>query len=184
MEGDPRSGDRRDVAVRRDGPLARNISPGLCGDGRGGRDRRFSRRRARADRRFSGEGKGHQIEGGERTDVSPHPAGARGGRADLPDGLFHPALPAHLQELQRRPAFAHADDRPDEPGRARLRTVRRGGRAGGRPFPAQLVQIRERPPGMGRAGPAAARGGPAAGAVRDGPLHPHARHAARRRACR
>jgi len=148
MEGDSRPGDRRDVAVRCDGPLARDVSPGLCRDGRGGRDRRFPRCRARTDRRFPGTGKRHQIEGGQRADVPAHPAGARDRRAHFPDGFLHSAIPAHLQELQRGPAAAHANDRPDEPGRARLRAVCRGRRSGSCILPPQLVQIRERPPGM------------------------------------
>ena len=100
---------------------------------------------------FQAREKDIKIEGGQRPDVSPHFAGPRDGRADLPDGFLHSAFPAHLQELQRRPAAAHPDDRPDEPGGARLRAVRRRGRSWWPSFPCAPGSSPRTAAGHGRA---------------------------------
>ena len=134
-----------------------NFPARLCGDGRGGRDGRISRRGAGADRRLSGARKGDALQGDDRAALPDHPAGARAGRAGVPARLLHPALSTHFRRLRGIIASAHPAHRFDQSTHAFLRAVSPGGPRNYRLSNSELAGFGKRPARLGRADSSARR---------------------------
>ena len=78
-----------------------DLSAGLRGHGGGGRDGRVPGRGAEPDRGFPGAREGDAVQGDDGAALSDDPAVSGDGRADLPDGVLHSAVPDDLRRVRR-----------------------------------------------------------------------------------